>query len=620
VASFVALAGWPAAKPPEGAWCARLGGELPIALAVEQEAGTPVVTATSADARLHVVVAGALANRRELEETVDRSGAVTSTRNHAAVVLRLYEGRGEQSVSALRGSFALAVWDGRRGRLVLARDQLGTQVLYYAAGRQHCVAATRIAPLLRVPDLAGAPDVALVDVVVALGIVPAPATAYPGIRQVCPGELLVWEPGRLRAQRYWQLRFLEARHARRTVASEAVRRVREQLDEAVRIRSSGVVPGMLLSGGLGAASVLAVAAAVDRRPAAAVTIAGGDRDEVAQAAAIARRAGVEHTTVRPDVDWAAAADRTLAVHGAPLGEMDEALLAAAIGELGTRARLVLLGGGAEEALGGGPAERTWAACERYRSLPGLARECVDIVAGMGWPSWLSRIVQSARSAPVDVFAGTDVALDADARRTLYAPELRRMVDAGPTPGIIGALAGEAVSQGASDARDVLYAVRLAIGIPRHAARLSAALETEVAFPLADPRIVQTSAAVPARVRASLRQRVGLLAQAVAAELPRDVLRRGHRPLVPGRDAWLGGSLRALADDALAPERVRRLGLFDADGVARLRAAHAAGTPGIATVLWRLILVSRWLDAPARAVGDGYSSTPSATRAVIASSS
>jgi len=617
---LIALAGWPAVEPPEGAWCTRLGADLPVALAVESGPGPAVVTATSSDGRLHVVVAGSLANRRELEETVDRRGAATGTRNHAAVVLRLYEGRGEQSVSALRGGFALALWDGRRGRLVLARDQLGVQTLYYAAGRGHCVAATRLGPLLRIPGLAGSPDVALIDVVLALAVVPAPATVYPGVRQVCPGELLVWEPGRLRTQRYWQLRFPEARDVRRTVARESVRRVREQLDDAVRIRTSGVVPGMLLSGGLGAASVLALATALDRRPAAAMTVVGEDAAEPAQAAALARRAGVEHERVAPDVDWAAAADRALAVHGAPIGGMDEPLLAGAIEALGARGRLVLLGCGAEEALGGGPAERTWAACERYRALPGLARECVDILAGTGWPAWLARTVHAARSAPVDVFAGVDVSLDAEARRALYGAELRHMVDAGPTLGIVGALAGEAVSQGASDARDVLYALRLAIGIPRHAGRLAAAIDGELAFPLVDPRVVQTSASVPARVRASIRQRAGLLQHAVAPELPRDVQRQAHRSLVPGKEAWHGGSLRALVDDVLDAARVRRLGIFDADGIARLRARHAAGAPGLAPLLWRLVLVSCWLDEPARVLAGGYSSTPSATSAVIASSS
>jgi hypothetical protein len=38
------------------------------------------------------------------------------------------------------------------------------------------------------------------------------------------------------------------------------------------------------------------------------------------------------------------------------------------------------------------------------------------------------------------------------------------------------------------------------------------------------------------------------------------------------------------------------------------------------VLWHLVLVSRWLERPAQAVGEGYSSAPSATNAVIASSS
>jgi asparagine synthase (glutamine-hydrolysing) len=620
--AIVALAGWPAAEPPADAWRARLGADLPIALVAEPGIGPPVVSATSADGRLHVVVAGTLANRRELDETIDRTGAQAGGRNHAALVLRLYEGRGEQSVSALRGAFAVALWDGRRGRLVLARDQLGVQSLYYAAARGHCVAATRLGPLLAIPGLAGAPDVALVDVLLALGTVPAPATAYPGIRQLHAGELLVWEPGRLRAQRYWQLRFPEARDSRRTVARESVRRVREQLEEAFRIRVSGVVSGMLLSGGLGAGSVLGLATALDRRPAAAVTVEGDDADDLRRAAALAQRAGVEHVIVRPDLDWGAEVERALAVHGAPIGGMDEPLLGHAVAALGSRARVVLLGCGAEETLGGGPAERTWAACERYRALPGLAREAVDILAGIGWPRGLARTVSASRNAPIDVFAGIDVSLDADARRALYGPELRRMLDGNPIRGVVGALGGDAVSQGATDALDLLFAVRLAIGIPRDAGRLanSVAGEIELGFPLADPRVVQTSAAVPARVRASIRRRADLLQHAVTAELPRDVQRQPHRALRPPPAAWERGSLRALLDDVLDRDHVARLGIFDPDGVARLRAAHAAGAPALGGVLWRLVLMSRWLDRPAHGVGERYSSAPSATSAVIASSS
>jgi asparagine synthase (glutamine-hydrolysing) len=618
--AFVALAGWPAADPPSGAWSARLGDELPIALTTEAGPGPAVVTTTSADGRLHVAIAGLLANRRELEDTVGRSGAVAGARNDAALVLRLYEGRGEQSVSALRGAFAVALWDGRRGRLVLARDQLGVQTLFYAAARGHCVAATRLAPLLRVPGLAGAPDLAMVDVVLALGVVPAPATAYPGIRQVSAGELLVWEPGRLRTQRYWQLRFPDAREARRTVAREAVRRVREQVDEAVRIRTAGAVGGMMLSGGLGAGSVLAVATALDRRPALAATVAG-DPDDLRHATALARRASVQHEVVEPDVDWGAAVDYSLAIHGAPIGCMDEPALATVAEALAGRTGSLLVGCGAEDVLGGGAAERTWGAGERYRALPALARESLDILASTGWPPRLAHTVRAARMAPVDVFAGVDVALPREERHALYGPELAHVVAGGPTERAVNALAGDAVSQGATDARDVLYAMRLAVGVARSAARIAAALEVaaDVCFPLVDPRVAQMSATVPSRLRAAARRRAALLQHAVGTELSRDVLRGAHRPIEPPPAAWRHGSLADLIEETLAPASVAALGIFAPDAVARVRAAHAGGRAELGATLFRLALVSRWLDRPARAAVD-YSSAPASTSAVIASSS
>jgi asparagine synthase (glutamine-hydrolysing) len=197
-----------------------------------------------------------------------------------------------------------------------------------------------------------------------------------------------------------------------------------------------------------------------------------------------------------------------------------------------------------------------------------------------------------------------------------------VVAGGPTERIVGALAGDAVSQGASDARDVLYAMRLALGVSRTAARIAAALDlagTELSFPLVDPRVAQMSAAVPARLRAAGRRRAALLQQAMAAELPRDIQRRAHRATEPPAAAWRHGNLAALMEETLAPSSVAAVGIFDPDAVARLRAAHARGRTELGATLWRLVLVSRWLDRPVRAAA-AYSSAPASTSAVIASSS
>jgi hypothetical protein len=107
------------------------------------------------------------------------------------------------------------------------------------------------------PGLASAWDATALDALLTFGFVPPPATLHPAIRQLAPAEMAVWESGRLRFQRYWHLAFPE----RRLAAAEAAALVREQAREAIRLRLAGEVAALLLSDGLDAAALLALAAA-----------------------------------------------------------------------------------------------------------------------------------------------------------------------------------------------------------------------------------------------------------------------------------------------------------------------------------------------------------------------
>jgi asparagine synthase (glutamine-hydrolysing) len=621
--ALAALVGGAAASPPPGAWTSAFGPDLPVAIATLGGGGPPVSTAQTVDAALHLVLVGTIVNVREIEASVRRTVVPRPTVTDADVVLRLFEGRGEQAVSALRGTFALALFDGRRGRLVLARDQLGTVPLYYIAERHGCVASTSLSFLFDLPGVVGRPDPGLVDVVLALGTIPAPETGYAGVRQLMPGELVVWEPGRTRPHRYWQLRFPEAREGRRVVFREAGRRVREQLDDAVQQATSGVVTGMLLSGGLGSAATLALAAALDRRPACAVTIATDDRDaDAARAVALAKRFGVEHAVVRPDVDWVAAADRSLADHGLPIGSLEAPLLHAGVAALARPVRAVLLGSGGEEILGGAPAERAWAACERHQALPPLVRELLEIVAATGHPRRLARTIQAARTAPVDVFAQEESLLGPEERGALYTSAAASLVGGEALSRCLAALASDATTMGARDARDLLLVMRQAIGIPRRIMGVegSRLLDVALRFPLVDARLAQTAAAVPTRVRATPRGRVRLLRWALGGRTRPDLRAPVPQVLRPGREAWRVGSLRALVEETLAPEAVERLGFFEPAAIARVRRAVEAGEARAADLAWRLMLVSRWLARPWPGGARDYSSAPAATSAVIVSSS
>ena len=617
--ALLALVGWPEAEAPPEAWTGSTAGGVPIVLGDVRGPGPAVARATSADGLISAVFAGALSNRRELEDVLGLAAAAHAPRDDAAIMLRLYEGRGDNAVGALRGGFALALWDGRRQRLLLARDQLGLRPLYYLAERSRCAAASALAPLAVLPGVAGGPDLSMVDLVFAFGAVPAPATLYPGIRQLRPGELLVWESGRHRAHRYWQLRFPEARSARQVVSRDAARRAREQLDEAVRQRTAGVVTGLLLSGGLGAGTLLALASGLGREPACAITMAGNDEADARRARALAQRAHLAHDVLHPDVDWERAVDVMLATQGGPDGAVESVLLGPAVGALASQARVLMAGAGVEEVLGGGPAERAWLACERYRALPGLVREALDIVGASGRPRRLAWTTQAAGSAPLDVYADVVSLAGAARRYALYGPELRAATARAPAARALVPIVSEAVSAGATDAGDTLYYVRLVLGVPRIGAMFDAAtpMGVDVRLPFVDPRVAQIAAAIPPRVRASLRRRTPLLLGAIGDALVREVRRAVHIPLAPTPPPGRRGALAAFAGEVLASERVARLGLFDPAAVARLRAEHDAGLDD-GGVLWRLMLVSRWLEQPDLAVG--YSSAPAATSAVMRSSS
>src|SRR5207245_8630841 len=104
-----------------------------------------------------------------------------------------YEEVGDDFVGHLNGMFALAIWDERKQRLILARDQLGIKPLFYAQLDDRLLFASEIKALLADGIERQVDRVALHDYL-SLNYVPGPRTMIRGVQKLQPGHILVVHP------------------------------------------------------------------------------------------------------------------------------------------------------------------------------------------------------------------------------------------------------------------------------------------------------------------------------------------------------------------------------------------------------------------------------------------
>jgi asparagine synthase (glutamine-hydrolysing) len=178
--------------------------------------------------------------------------------------------RDTAAVADMRGQFALALWDSRRRRLLVARDHLGQRCVFVRTAGNLIILCSELAPLLRLG--ACSLDHESAFWYLAFGMPPPGRTLARGIDRVPAAHALVWEPrtapGLLR---YWTPLDAEAAGD----ADEAVvADLRGALDRAVaRALPNEDVLGVLLSGGVDSTYLAVTSTALGRHDAVALTAA-----------------------------------------------------------------------------------------------------------------------------------------------------------------------------------------------------------------------------------------------------------------------------------------------------------------------------------------------------------
>src|SRR5712692_8395514 len=100
-----------------------------------------------------VVFNGEIYNFRELRADLEARGHRFRTVSDTEVIVHAWEEYGDECVRRLRGMFALALWDLRQRRLLLARDRVGKKPLYYLADGERIVFGSELKALVADPSV-----------------------------------------------------------------------------------------------------------------------------------------------------------------------------------------------------------------------------------------------------------------------------------------------------------------------------------------------------------------------------------------------------------------------------------------------------------------------------------
>jgi len=547
--------------------------------------------------RYTIVFNGEVFNFQELRAGLEAEGHTFRSHTDTEVVLRLFALKGGAFLNDLNGFFALAIHDAQEDTLFLARDRFGVKPLAWCEHDDRFLFASE----MRALNALGAPrevDRASLRQYFTHHFIPAPHTVLAGVHKLDPGHLLrVGRDGVVKEAWY----DLPEAARRVPAAPDPVARLRELMDDAVRLRLVADVPvGAFLSGGVDS-SITSALAARHHKGLHTFSIGYAEDpffDETRYAEDVAAHIGSEHTTFKlTREELAENYTRLLDAIDTPFADSSALPSFILCERVRKHVTVALSGDGADEVFGGYVKHL---AEMRLRS-PGAEEKAVILLA----PLWrtlprsrnnrltnlfrkLDRFAEAARLDPKERWlqlAGFDTDGDTDALLpdVPHDMERERAMTAGldRMPGVNGFLLADVLQ---TLPNDMLHKVDLT----------SMAHSLEVRTPFLDRRVVEFAFALPAQRKLTKNSGKAILREAFGNILPRSIMTRGKQGFeVPLRSLLLG-PLAGYMDELLRKDLVREAGL-EWPAVMAVRGRLASAIPGQsqATAHALLVYLSWW---------------------------
>jgi asparagine synthase (glutamine-hydrolysing) len=579
--------------------------------------------------RFSVTFNGEIYNHLEIRRELDSCSAAPNWRGHSDTETLLYAVRQWGIAAALQrfiGMFAFALWDAGERTLTLCRDRFGEKPLYYGWCGGDLLFASELKALAVHPQWSPTIDRNALTAFMRRAYVPTPATIWTGVQKLPPASFVTFRfghaPGAMPAPTpYWLYReqVVAAQGMRIRDEEEAVEELQRLLSIAIRRQCLSDVPlGAFLSGGIDSSTIVALMQAQAVQPVRTFTIGFREAayDEAADARNVAAHLGTSHTELYVDAKTAMDVIPKLPVmYDEPFADSSQ-IPTHLVSVLARQHVTVALSGDAGDELFGGYNRHIWAAKLHagFSRLPlplkqalgallrAISREPADSLVRLLQPLLPSRY--NVRHAG-DQVRKLGRILGATSSDDLY--QLLCSIDSDPMHTV--PQGREASSWSADQMQQVAVALDpldrmtladalsyLSDDILQKVDRAAMAVGLETRVPFLDKDVAEFAARIPAHMKVRAGRGKWLVRQALYRHVPATLVDRPKTGFsIPIHD-WLRGPLKGWANDLLAPARLKRENLFDAERVGRVLGEHMTGRQNHGYWLWNVLMAQAWYDA------------------------
>lgn len=542
---------------------------------------------------------GEVYNFEELNKRYLSHGHTFRTRCDTETIVHLYEELGEACFAELRGMFAIAIWDSRRKRLILARDRIGKKPLFYSWDGRRLVFASEMKAMWPAGGLSKEMDPQAFCDYFSFLYVPAPKTIYRHVRKLRPAHYLVIDNSGIREMPYWDIHFGQPLELTETQWCE---RFIDEYRTAVKIRMISDVPlGAFLSGGVDSSSTVALMNEL-QPPVTTCSIGFAEQsyDEAAQARQFASALGANHHEhiVKPQ---ALALVPKLAWHYDEPFADSSAVPTYYVSQVArNHVTVALSGDGGDENFAG---YRRYKLSLREHSLrsmvPSLMRKMLfgplgSLYPKLGWAPRMVRFKNTFQSLARDPIGGYFYGT------TCCPPELKRQLLGGDVLRTLNGYDSTDVVRdhyNRANTPDFLSRIQyvdmktyLVDDILVKVDRASMANSLEVRSPLLDHKLMELIAQMPSSLKLSKGRGKYIFKKSLSGIVPEEILYRPKQGFAIPIAEWLRKDLK---EAAYASVMSSEDGLLNRAFLTRCWNQHQQGHRDWSALLWSVLMFREW---------------------------